>query len=126
VPSEGHKALTANATYSLNSHAAIGLRGFTGRQGVWAITGQYVHPISSKLDAVLDLAVPFCGHTSISANTGDEVRQLLFTAKVVRQVNSTTSIVAGLSNQLGDSTRFALAGPVGDQISLVVGARVKF
>ena len=118
--------VTYTAMYALTKGTSLGVRGYLGGSGVAAVMLTHDMDLSDRLSAHFGAGTLVAGNSTISTSSANAIRQVLAEADLRYKLNETSSMYVGLTNTLGDSTRFSLASSVGNRFGVVVGLKVRF
>jgi len=126
----GTAANTSAVTYHLFQQIgdgfAVGLEGFSGTFGVLAAQISEDTKLRGNFSFHAGISLPLSGYSTVSLNTGDEVRTVLLDAALKLSFDSANSLSIGITNRLGDTTMFSLSSPVGNRYGYVISYGAKF
>lgn len=118
--------LTFGLSYGMGSGFSVGVAGFSGSRAVSALQVDKLTHLGGRLSLALSASAAFSGYTTVSANTGRNIRTLLYDAELQYALDDETTLSIGVTDRLGDTTMFSLSSPVGNRSGLVASFGVKF
>ncbi len=113
-------------TRSLGDTVGLSLKGYTGLSSANALFLNKTFKMSDAMSFNAEVGGLISGYSTIDETTGEAKRNLLVNARLNYQISDMLNAFVGVSNTLGDSTRFSLNSSVGNKISLTFGLGGKF
>lgn len=111
---------------SLTDNLEISLKGFTGATSANALFVNRTFKLSDALSFNAEVGGLITGYSTIDENTGEAKRNVLVNARLNYQLSEMFNAFVGVSNTLGDSTRFSLNSSVGNKLALTFGIGGRF
>jgi hypothetical protein len=113
-------------TRPLSDSVGLSLKGFTGLTSANALFINKNFKLSDAMAFNAEVGGIISGYSTIDETTGAPKRNLLINARLNYQVSEMLNAFVGVSNTLGDSTRFSLNSSVGNKLALTFGLGGKF
>jgi hypothetical protein len=117
---------TYGFTRSFGDSLDLSLRGYGGSNSANAIFAKVKTTFFSGITLSAEAGSVFTGYTTLDTQTGQAKRQLLGNLMLSKQVSSTASAFVGISNTLGDSTRFSMNSSLGNTYGVTFGISGRF
>lgn len=118
--------LTYGVFYVCKGGLSGGLTGFTGSSAVHAVELDEDLDLGNRWSLHSGASWVYSGNSTVSSNSGNDIRTLLVDSELIYAADKNVSLSVGLTNRLGDTTRFSLASPVGNHYGVVIACGVKF
>jgi hypothetical protein len=113
-------------TRSLSDTVELSLKGYTGLTSANALFLSKNFKLSDALAFNAEVGGMITGYSTVDENTGEAKRNVLVNARLNYQISEMLNAFVGVSNTLGDSTRFSLNSSVGNKLALTFGIGGKF
>jgi hypothetical protein len=113
-------------TRSLSDSLVLSIKGYTGFTSANALFINKNFKLSDAMAFNAEVGGIISGYSTIDETTGAPKRNVLINARLNYQVSEMLNAFVGVTNTLGDSTRFSLNSSVGNKLALTFGLGGKF
>ena len=113
-------------TRSLSDSVSFSIKGYSGLTSANALFLNKTFKLSDAMSFNAEVGGMITGYSTIDETTGDAKRNLLLNARLNYQISEMLNAFVGVTNTLGDSTRFSLNSSVGNKLALTFGIGGKF
>jgi hypothetical protein len=104
----------------------LSVKGYSGLTSANALFLSKNFKLSDSMALDAEVGGIITGYSTIDETTGASKRNLLINARLNYQVSEMLNAFIGVTNTLGDSTRFSLNSSVGNKLALTFGLGGKF
>lgn len=125
VPAQDVPSATYDLSYKTKEGWQMEALGYSGGQAALGFRVSNAFKLDNTTSLKVSLAALASGETSVSDSTGNDVRELLYKAAVYMPVRNAV-FHAGITNTLGETTRFSLNSSVGHKVGFILGCEVSF
>ncbi|MEI7576471.1 MAG: hypothetical protein WCK51_06225 [Armatimonadota bacterium] len=113
-------------TRSLSDTVGVSIKGFSGATSANAFFVNKNFKLNNSLSFDAEVGVIITGYSTVDETTGAAKRNALVNARLNYQLSEMLNAFVGVTNTLGDSTRFSLNSSVGNKMALTFGIGGKF
>jgi hypothetical protein len=113
-------------TRSLSDSLVLSVKGYSGLTSANALFLSKNFKLSDSMALDAEVGGIITGYSTIDETTGAPKRNVLINARLNYQVSEMLNAFVGVTNTLGDSTRFSLNSSVGNKLALTFGLGGKF
>ena len=113
-------------TRSLTDTVDVSIKGYTGATSANALFVNKNFKLNDSLSFNAEVGGLITGYSTVDETTGAAKRNVLVNARLNYQLSEMLNAFVGVTNTLGDSTRFSLNSSVGNKMALTFGIGGKF
>ena len=113
-------------TRSLTDTVDVSIKGYSGATSANALFVNTNFMLNDSLSFNAEVGGLITGYSTIDETTGAAKRNVLVNARLNYQLSEMLNAFVGVTNTLGDSTRFSLNSSVGNKMALTFGIGGKF